>query len=424
MSPGTYRLLGCIACVVACLMYSSTMVSAQILGSLVPRFQLNFLRFFAQFLVSAFAVSLFKSSIFAFESWCHVVAMCFQGLAYTLMFLLMNLAPVYVPVGNVESIEMVTFIVIVIILDILRCDIKVVEIFCGVVSCVGIVLLLQPDFLFQSSLDSHHLMDMCPCLTSDRVHHTDKPEQCSTHFFVVNNNNNNNNNSDVTSEELSFESLPSMESVVVEVQQESLVLSPSVIGYSMSVAGGALFCVFSLLNQKVFLHAYHFSFIAFWVTFVGSVFSAVMMFATETFVVVVTSTCVGMVTVNAAGSSFSIILVIFSLKHTSAAQFSILSTSSIVVLFIAQMTFLSGVRAVHGNILEYTGVSLIVVACVLEPVYDLLSTKKRNKTDDVTYDVKDDVIDERKPLLQQTSKQRLEANKQDFSLSFVEKAIG
>ena len=147
------------------------------------------------------------------------------------------------------------------------------------------------------------------------------------------------------------------------------------------------------------------------------------MFATETFVVVVTSTCVGMVTVNAAGSSFSIILVIFSLKHTSAAQFSILSTSSIVVLFIAQMTFLSGVRAVHGNILEYTGVSLIVVACVLEPVYDLLSTKKRNKTDDVI-GVKDDVIDERKPLLQQTSKQRLEANKQDFSLSFVEKAIG
>lgn len=397
---GIYRVLGSVACVVASLMYCGTMIAAQILGKNMPRFQLNFIRFASQFIVSAAAVAILRKPVLAFNSWIHVAAAVAAGITYSLSYLTLNLAPIYVPVGNVECVEVVTYIVITIGVAMFERKVGLLVIFCGLLSCVGVTLLLQPDFLFGNSAKLHNYLDPCPCMATDGVSGEARPEECHIQLILLR------ENSSFDNSEESSVSIEQIEPIYESILVTPFGLSLELYGYTLAIVAGVLFFCFTSVSQRTLLPNYHFTFVSFWLTLVGTVFNATIMLSAETLVLVRAPTCVAMVVVTALCACSSMLVVGFSLLHTPPAQYAILLTLAIVALFIAQTTVLSNIRAVHGNALEHIGVVLVLLACILEPALEIakMNKKEKLKQDEKPGKKRAPQVDELAPLIPKTNR--------------------
>ena len=68
-----------------------------------------------------------------------------------------------------------------------------------------------------------------------------------------------------------------------------------------------------------------------------------------------------------------------SLLYVSAEENAILNTTGVVILFVAQNTFLVGIHPPKGNITEYLGAVLIIIACLVQPMINIWSNTLKSK---------------------------------------------
>ena len=92
------------------------------------------------------------------------------------------------------------------------------------------------------------------------------------------------------------------------------------------------------------------------------------MLALEVPVLVQNSACVWITVVHGAFASSSLLLNVYSMRYITAEENAILMTLTVVVLFIAQATVLTQFQPTRGNVYEYVGAVLVVLACLLDPV--------------------------------------------------------
>ena len=149
------------------------------------------------------------------------------------------------------------------------------------------------------------------------------------------------------------------------------------------------------------LPEYHFIIVCFWLISVGFLTSLVMMFAIESPVDIEYNSCFWLVVLHGVAASATLIFTNASLTVLTSAEFSILTTSSVVELFIAQLTFLKDVRESSRNVFEFVGATLVVVACLLEPVYILCKQRfQATNKSDVTTQEDEKLLSEKLPLIE------------------------
>ena len=121
-----------------------------------------------------------------------------------------------------------------------------------------------------------------------------------------------------------------------------------------------------------------------WHALIGALYSLVLMFIFEIPRFVGGLICLTTVGLHVLFSSASFLLVCASLAYISVEENGILNATGIVILFVAQSTFLSTFRPPKGNAMEYIGACLIIVACILEPLATLIKKRyRKDKRDEI-----------------------------------------
>ena len=171
------------AALTSSLCYSGSVATAQLLGEILPRFEMNVVRFVSQFLLcSSVALALRRNPLHLIHRR-DVISIFLGAFAYTSCVLTINLAPLYIPVGNMESVAIVLFVLLAIANAIVKRRATVAIVVAGVISSVGVAMLIQPEFIFGGSKHNNSENDPCPCLSLTSSHDADldnavRPQQC------------------------------------------------------------------------------------------------------------------------------------------------------------------------------------------------------------------------------------------------------
>ena len=257
---------------------------------------------------------------------------------------------------------MVTTIVLALCIAALRRRTTLADAVAGVVSCLGVLLLLQPAFIF-GGISSHELpSDPCPCFGQSalRSQHCLKMDDINSSLLQTNNSN------DYT-----------------DSPWTPFSMRETSFGYILAVVTGAEFTLFLEISKTYLLSEFHFTVVCFWVIVVALLSSIVGMLALETPLTIGLSWCTVALVGNCVTGSFVLTLSNVILDLTSVAELSVLSTLGIVMLFIVQSTFLADVRESKGNAFEVLGAILIITACLITPAWVIFKkvTSDRRKDD-------------------------------------------
>ena len=353
------RLLGYVSSVVVSISYCGSVTTAQLLGQYLPRFQLNSIRLTSQLLLATSLILLFKKNVLAVKSCRHAALIVFCGVLYCLTILTMNWAAIFVPVGNMESLLIMTCIVASLFCAWLTERVAVVDIVGGVTSCVGVLLLLQPSLLFGGNSTEMPEVDPCPCFGGS--HHRSDRCLLRTLNLEVAHNISLTNTSTQSAEEDGFKNK-------IWTPFE---ISEATFGYILSLVTGVEYVVYLELSKAHLLPQYHFSVVSFWSIGIACVMSVLAMLALETPTAIGWHSCGWTVAAHSLAGSSVLILSHVVLVLTSVAELAVLSTLGIVLLFIVQVTWLADVRESKGNVFEIVGAILVVVACLLAPLWTL-----------------------------------------------------
>ena len=148
-------------------------------------------------------------------------------------------------------------------------------------------------------------------------------------------------------------------------------IAVATIGHSFIAA--LSFAIYTLVNATYVLPKYHFAVVSLW----NGMFGLLLYFTTANIMVTslpfnVLPLCFFVLIANGVLASGVIICSNIALVHVPPSEFAILAILSIAFIFIAHPTFMGGYQAPYGELFEYIGGGLIVVALLLEPVGRLI----------------------------------------------------
>ena len=155
------RIFGYVGAFAASLFYSMSMVTSQVLGQFVPRLELNLVRFVSQLVLATVLVVALRKNVFRVASWQHGLITVVNGVVYCFMILSINVAALYAPVGNIESVGVLLFVLPATAYNMFRCRASCAVVVGAIIACVGVLLLLQPEFLFGG--EDGEAASMQPC---------------------------------------------------------------------------------------------------------------------------------------------------------------------------------------------------------------------------------------------------------------------
>ena len=383
------RCIGYTAATMSALFYSGGVATAQLLGNTYPRFELNLIRLAAQMTLCLFVIIVKRQTVFTIKTHRDITLLMGGACAYTWMVLSLNLAPLYAPVGNLESVAITVYVVLTVMVSVCQRKASWAIIAAAFISCAGVVLLTQPDFLFVNKLDITFIKDPCPCADMSSTDMTSRTVRCTSKFgqHVKDMHQYYMNSSIVVIHEYKdariYKAVPhkavSNQTEVMPAKHGMWRLpgmEDETFGYLLAATTGLTFFTFIQINEKVLLPSYGFLVVTFWCGVIGSALSALLMLSLETPVVTGIASCVWMTALHGVFASGSLILQNFSLCHMGADENAIILTLSVAVLFIAQATILKQYQPTHSNVYEYLGAVLVILACLVEPIYQMLTERK------------------------------------------------
>lgn len=389
------RCLAYMAVILVSLFYCGFFISAQVLGRTIPRLELNTFRFSAQIIAALVFIIVLRKNVLVVRGTKHMCLMLIGSCCYTWAILTMNLAPLYAPVGNLDSVCTTVFILVTVLCACYRRVATCALGLAAIISCVGVVCLSQPDFLFPVHAEIWFAKDPCPCVAMQGFDDDKRIEECRIGDSVDNNTaylyrrpanltSQRNASDDQTRHSI-------MEKVDTTVAVDNYKSSPipglggETFGYLLMASTGISFSITLQLTERYLLPHYHYSVISFWFALLGALMSLAAMLILESPRLVGGWVCNSLLLLHCMLSSCTNLLLNLSLYYVTAEENAILSTICVVCLFIAQNTFLIDVQPVKGNVYEYVGAVLIVVACLLDPVYTIArfrwnNSKKQKQT--------------------------------------------
>lgn len=412
MDKNLARCLAYIAVISTAFFYCGFFISAQLLGHSLPRLQLNTFRFSAQIIAALVFIIVLRKNVFVVSGTKNVCLMLLGSCSYTWTVLGLNLAPLYGPVGNLESVCTTVMILVTVVCACYRRVATCALGLAAVISCAGIVCLSQPDFLFHTHSASGFVKDPCPCAAMQGYEDKQRIEECRIDDNYQNwtaplpHKPNLTSHVNISADQTFEDRIDIADGIEVDIYQSSPIpgLRGETFGYLVMAITGITMSITLQITELYLLPKFHYSVISFWFALLGTLMSMIAMLALESPRMVSGWVCNSLLLLHCLLASCINLLLNLGLYYVTSEETAILSTICVVCLFIAQNTFLVDIQPVKGNVYEYVGAVLIVVACLLDPIYrisrsrlDSSQDKRQNGSKKVSSD-----FTETSPLLDRT----------------------
>ena len=365
-------------------LHSSWYILAQLLGEAYPTFELNVFRFITQTLLCAL-LSLMARQSLLLQTKTHYALMTGSSLAYTAFILSMYICTLFLPLANLDGVLFASFIVYSLIVALAQRNASVATAIAALLAITGILFIVQPGFLFDNATPLDQDVSACPCSDDVKPKSSFSTLQRNPHDNATVNVSKTDGNTPLevatsrfndSGELVSTEDASYFESKLDEWKGEMY-------GYGFAALAGIMFGVCTQINSTYLVQTYHSAVISFWNGIVGVIISLILMAALETPYFTTGLICVVLLIIHCLDGSLILVCCNIAWVHVPPEEFAILETSAVVLLYIAQSTFMREYHPPHGNWEEALGIALVVVACLLDPVCTIVEkVRKKRKSGD------------------------------------------
>ena len=343
-----------ISTIVQMLLIVTWLLTSQLIGDGYPAFGINAIRFSLQTLICISLVRLNKQSIFAIAK-SDIVFLILSSLAYPLHIIMMYLASSRLPLGNMEGTFAALYVIFNVIISTAKRRADWLQFASAMAAVIGVMCIVQPTILFGTEINETGSVDKCPCVTMSNEHRECNAIYDNTYnaFFS--------HNESVISTNWYDASRNSNTSNATSNQDNDESSIDNTMGYIYISLAALFFGTSTQNNSSHLLTKHHFSVISFWSVMSGVVMCVVLsaLFDTSSFLsfpLCIITAVLGIIFLNIAW------------KHVPPTEFAILDTLGVVILFIAQYTFMRKYHSPHGNLLEIMGALLVIFSCLLHPI--------------------------------------------------------
>ena len=333
--------LALILCSVVVVIFSVSFISVQYLSGAVPENELNSWRFLVSAITAAPFLLRSGSKIVIPRAKSHLfVLICFLTVAYNST---LYTASIYAPVGTVSGIFTGTNLIFISLITIcIESKFKPKMYIGPAISFVGIILLVQPEFL------------MFPAVT---VRNTSWESPCLLH-----------------------ENITKMYLNETERLQESQSQSNTWLGYVLALGSGLITGLYAQVGKYYVTDSDAFA-LALWRSLAATLISLILMLIFEEPVWPTDVTCILALFGHALAVSISSLSLLVALKHLSLTITMIVPSLNLVCLVILQYTLMKDIMPAKENWIEVLGAVLSVIGSIGGTVYELKVTHYNKKTE-------------------------------------------
>ena len=352
---------------------AASVACAQALGGLVPTFQLNLWRFAVSLTMVLPLVAICRIDIRVPRN--QIVLVFINSILIFAANITYYEAAKYLPTAEVAAMYFTAMLATTYIAEVvMKRQLELLETMALVVTVPGILLVLQPGFMFDVRRPETHpvcwakeslmginssvtslrspenitllnVSNPCDCISNQTVNLLGNSEIC-TCFSNISDINSSPGNSIVR-----------------------LTLSNDALGYSLSILCGILTACICIITNR-YLHGLNPMAITFWVDVISIVLSGLSApIASETFVFPSSTLCVTLLFGHSLGVTASSIFMITASFHVPPNLLSLLMALEIIWTLCLQYTLLKDINPGYRNISEIIGAVLVLTANILGPFY-------------------------------------------------------
>ena len=345
-----------LAALVSVVTVSVSLPCVQVLDGVVPEFELNAWRFLAQ-------VLLVLPVVIAKKNGCSKVvrvpiSYLPQLIVIFVLYIAFNLtyysAALYLPVGTLDGLNNAVVIAVNVLVSLcVRADRRLHLYLSAVVSVLGIMMLVQPGFMFSGGETLGKSTNWSsPCAATSFLQIPRVNSSLYTTSDI------NQNQPYIITTSISMDKTSTSES------------SPSAwLGYLLiAISGVCSAGAFHVMHRTDIAPTT----LALWVGVVGVLGSVVPMAIWETPTFPCSALCVVILFVHAFGVGQSSVVTPYVLRYVSPSVLALINSLHLVFLFLFQFTFLSEIQPGRGNVLEAVGAVLCVVGAMIAPIWHVM----------------------------------------------------
>ena len=334
--------------------YCASLACVQVLGGLVPEFELNVWRFGAQLLILLPIVAYKKCDVRVSRS--NLPHLCVYIMLSNLMNVFTFTAGVYLPLGQLGVIGNAEILLITVLVSVCIKSERRVTMYIGCfLGVVGMLFILQPEFLFKNAgFPPPPVVNWTsPCIEHSKIY-------SSTLNLKMNLNGSFNPiiNVNGTSEEMTV--------FGINVHLSGIVFGNILVFLFAVCAAASYFVVKALLKDTEPLV------MIFWNGLVGTVVSLILMIIIEKPTIPSSVFCMLLLLIHALGASVNSTLFPWCLKYLTPSIAIMVHSSEVIVLMILQYTVLKPVLPGHGNWLEVFGSVLCFFGLIGGPLWQIV----------------------------------------------------
>ena len=309
---------------------------AQALGGLIPEFELNMWRFLAHLLIVSSVAIVRKIPVIPSREdvpWIGIIC-----LMYNFYNIFYYTSTIHLPLGTIAGVSRGLTLLIVSAVTMYKERTFSLTLSCGL--CIlGMLFMSQPAFIFRDLIENinenHTLRPLCH-------------KRCDDNDLFYN----------VSTRNTSASS----------IKQSNQVVSKEGIGYILVLLASCAICIIYFTRSKK-VPSVNCVVINFWVGVCGLIVSFVFMLIFEDFILPCSTTCILLLCGHAIGASLSTSATQLVLQQINPIVLTLFTCLQLVLLGIAQYTFMRNINPGKGNAVEVLGMVTVCVGNLVGPVY-------------------------------------------------------
>lgn len=363
-----HQLLGCVSSLASVFGVVLGTVCAQALGGTIPAFQLNMWRYVAQVALAVPAFAIRHTNLYILPEKRHVFWLGLLSVTTSSYNLFFYTAVTYLPAGTVGSLEPSLVLMLIAGVAIVRFRVCNLHTILAIVVCVvGVILHIQPHFMFRGALSSAAFYN--PICTKKSV------------SLSVNYNNNTSfhtaGDAYLTDLNDSFSSSFKKPSTASDVN-ENISEPREAKGYLMTVGSAVSIAIgYVIVTEK--LHDTDSMVLVIWTGIFGAAISLVLSLSVETVSIPGSCVCGLLLIGHAFGAGFATCVCTIALQLVSTVTVSLILCLQSALLFVLQYTLMKSINPGKHNAVEIAGAVLVVVGNIVKPGYELFKQSTEEK---------------------------------------------
>ena len=329
---------------ISMLISSLSIACVQLLGGAIPEFELNIWRFVTQFVLAI---------PFVVKSPSHLKIPRVAALPMTgvlVIYVVHNTAfyssPAYLPVGILQAMATAVCLSVTVLLSICIKSQRAAHLYVSALVCIaGIILLIQPMFLFKNSALTRQPQSnwTSPCLIE---------QQDSLMDYDLNSNK------------------------TEEFDEYTGNSGSQAVGYVLITISGTAMGTGLFFTSAAMKHVSPIC-VTFWVGLLGTVVSVIPMLILETPTFPQRTDCILFLLAHAFGTAQSSFVYPYCMKHVVPSIFALILAMKLVFLLALQSTVLSEIKPGLGNWVEMLGGAICFLGSAIGPITQLVKEKRQ-----------------------------------------------